>query len=82
MSPVTLDQLADGQCAFVDALTTRGEERRRLMDLGFVPGARVCREMRSPLGDPVAYQVMDTIVALRRSQAQEIQIRLDPGEKR
>lgn len=47
----------------------RGAERRRLMDLGFVPGTVVEVALRSPLGDPTAYRVRETLVALRREQA-------------
>ncbi len=52
----------------------RGPERRRLLDLGFVPGSEVEVEMASPAGDPVAYRVRGTVVALRRAQAALIRV--------
>lgn len=52
----------------------RGPERRRLLDLGFVPGTAVEVEMVSPAGDPTAYRVRGTVVALRREQAGLIRI--------
>lgn len=52
----------------------RGPERRRLLDLGFVPGTEVVSEMRSPGGDPVAYRVRGTLIALRKEQADLIRI--------
>lgn len=52
----------------------RGAERRRLMDLGFVPGTIVEVEMVSPAGDPTAYRVRGSVVALRREQARLIRI--------
>ena len=52
----------------------RGQERRRLLDLGFVPGTVVEVEMISPAGDPTAYRVRGTIVALRREQANLIRV--------
>jgi len=60
----------------------RGPERRRLLDLGFVPGTRVEVEMVSPAGDPTAYRVRGTIVALRREQANLIRISSDEGQER
>jgi DtxR family Mn-dependent transcriptional regulator len=48
----------------------RGAERRRLMDLGFVPGTTVEVELRGPMGDPTGYRVRETLVALRREQAE------------
>jgi len=52
----------------------RGPERRRLLDLGFVPGTEVVSEMRSPGGDPIAYRVRGTLIALRKEQADLIRI--------
>jgi DtxR family Mn-dependent transcriptional regulator len=52
----------------------RGPERRRLLDLGFVPGTAVEIEMVSPGGDPTAYRVRGTVVALRREQANLVRI--------
>lgn len=52
----------------------RGQERRRLMDLGFVPGSVVDVEMVSPAGDPTAYRVRGSVVALRREQARLVRI--------
>jgi DtxR family Mn-dependent transcriptional regulator len=52
----------------------RAPERRRLLDLGFVPGTLVEVDMVSPGGDPTAYRVRDTVVALRREQANLIRV--------
>lgn len=72
----TLATLNVGQQAtvrhFADEL--QGFSRRRLLDLGLTPGATVTAAMRSLLGDPVAYRVRGTLIALRREQAQQIYI--------
>lgn len=52
----------------------RGQERRRLLDLGFVPGTLVEVDMVSPAGDPTAYRVRGSVVALRREQANLIRV--------
>lgn len=70
----TLADLHPGQVGTVAALHSTGPERRRLMDLGLVPGTRVVAEMSSPLGDPVAYRVRGALVALRAQQARLITI--------
>jgi DtxR family Mn-dependent transcriptional regulator len=71
-----LDQLQPGEHARVVSLSPacRGAERRRLLDLGFVPGTIVKIEMTSPLRDPVAYRVRGTVIALRSDQARLIRI--------
>lgn len=71
---MTLAALPDGVTARVVGLTVSGPERRRLMDLGFVPGALVEVEMANPLGDPRAFRVMGGVVAVRREQARQILI--------
>ena len=53
---------------------SRGNERRRLLDLGFVPGTVVEVAMVSPVNDPTAYRVRGTLIALRRDQANMIQV--------
>ncbi|WP_205703998.1 FeoA family protein [Candidatus Chloroploca sp. Khr17] len=76
----TLDQLSLGATGRVLALGNQGAERRRLFDLGITPGTLIQSEVRSPLGDPVAYRVRNTLIALRREQSQMIMITLDLEE--
>jgi DtxR family Mn-dependent transcriptional regulator len=52
----------------------RGPERRRMMDLGILPGTVITAEMRSPSGDPTAYRIRDALIGLRAEQAQLINI--------
>lgn len=52
----------------------RGAERRRLLDLGVLPGTVIRAEMRSPNGDPTAYRVRDALIALRAEQAEFIRV--------
>ena len=76
-----LSQLRPGQTAKVLGLTPacRGAERRRLLDLGFVAGTQVEVEMVSPGGDPTAYRVRGTVIALRREQASLIRVERVPS---
>jgi DtxR family transcriptional regulator, Mn-dependent transcriptional regulator len=47
----------------------RGQQRRRLMDLGIVPGSLVSAEIKSASGDPVGYRVMGATIGIRKNQA-------------
>jgi len=73
---IYLSNLKPGEQARVLGLSPacRGAERRRLLDLGFVAGTTVEVEMISPAGDPTAYRVRGTVIALRREQAGLIRI--------
>ena len=50
----------------------QGPQRRRLLDLGLVPGTRVESELESASGDPVAYRIRGALIALRDDQARWI----------
>jgi DtxR family Mn-dependent transcriptional regulator len=54
---------------------SRGESRRRLLDLGFVKGSKIKIDLLNPLGDPHAYLVKGTSIALRKDQASKILIK-------
>ena len=61
--------------------TMHSAERRRLLDLGILPGARVRVEFTSPLGQPVAYFIRGSLIALRDDQTDKIFVkRLSPQE--
>jgi DtxR family Mn-dependent transcriptional regulator len=53
----------------------QGYTRRRLLDLGLTPGTRLMAEMRNFVGDPRAYRIRGTLIALRREQADQIWVR-------
>jgi DtxR family Mn-dependent transcriptional regulator len=73
----TLAELALGDGAEVLGLADdcTGLGRRRLLDLGFTSGTRVDAVL-SNVGDSThAYRIRDTLVALRREQAEQVLIR-------
>lgn len=70
----TLDCLPVGQRAQIAALSAPEGQRRRLLELGFVPGGSIAAVQASPWGDPVAYSVCGAVIALRRSDARKIDI--------
>jgi DtxR family Mn-dependent transcriptional regulator len=71
-----LSTLRPGESARVVGIAPgcRGQQRRRLMDMGIVPGTPIQAIMKSPSGDPVGYHVMGTTVGIRRQQAEQILI--------
>ncbi len=71
-----LTALQPGETARVLGISPliRGVERRRLLDLGILPGTAISAELRSPGGDPTAYQVRGALIALRADQASLIRV--------
>lgn len=70
----TLADLALGETSRILALSAEAAKQQRWLELGFLPGRTVTAVLRAPLGDPTAYQVLDTVIALRKSDAQLIHI--------
>jgi DtxR family Mn-dependent transcriptional regulator len=80
--PATIDRLTalkPGRSGIVHRLedALQGFTRRRLLDLGLTPGAEITTEYASFLGDPVAYRVRGSLIALRREQARHVLVRTD-----
>jgi DtxR family transcriptional regulator, Mn-dependent transcriptional regulator len=71
---VRLADLEQGEEAVVVSIdpALRGFSRRRLLDLGLTPQAHVQAYMTTFFGDPRAYRVRGTTVALRNDQARAI----------
>lgn len=72
-----LSSLKFGEKAKITGLSKecRGENRRRLLDLGFVRGAVVEIDLLNPLGDPKAFLIKGTAIALRENQSSKILIK-------
>jgi len=82
-SPLFLADLKPGMSAYVAGISTNGLLRRRLLDLGFVPGAGVEAVFESPAGDPIVYLVRGAKIALRKSDAGLVEITTSkPSSKR
>jgi DtxR family Mn-dependent transcriptional regulator len=80
----SLATLEPGESATVMGISRacRGLQRRRLMDLGVLPGTVVRSEMKSAGGDPTAYLIRGATVALRKTQANLIHIRREKGRNK
>ncbi len=74
-SGLCLSDLRPGQSGTVDRIELADDDARRLMELGFLPGALVLMCRRSPFGDPSVFRIDDSEVALRRETARCIRLR-------
>jgi len=71
----TLVDLRRGDAAVLDRIDLPGDDARRLMELGFLPGATVVAGQSAPGGDPRVFQVDGSEIALRRETARRLKIR-------
>ena len=72
----TLTEVRPGYEATVVRISSRsqGPPRRRLLDLGVVPGTAIRAEFESAMRDPVAYRIRGAVIALRRAQAELVYV--------
>ena len=72
--PTTLVDLRRGDAAVLDRIDLPGDDARRLMELGFLPGTTVTAGLSAPGGDPRVFQVDGSEIALRRETARRLKV--------
>ncbi|EHQ87818.1 FeoA family protein [Desulfosporosinus youngiae] len=78
----SLTDLSPGSVCQIVSLELSGLLRRRILDLGIVPGTLIRCIRRGPSGDPTAYLVRETLIALRNEDATQILVRkISNGEE-
>ena len=70
MPPLT--DLSPSDHAIIHEVRGQGALRKRLLDMGVIPGAEIAVVRVAPLGDPVEYLVKGYHLSLRHSEAQQI----------
>ncbi len=70
----TLNEIMPGGFATVKEIITDGDMRRRLLDIGLIPGTRVECIGKSPGGDPKAFLVRGAVIAIRAADAAGIAV--------
>jgi len=76
-SAIPLNELTGDQRAEIITLdeAVQGFTRRRFLDLGLTPGTVIHPELVNFFGDPRAYRVRGTLIALRKDQASQIWVK-------
>ncbi len=74
---ISLAELTYDQRAEIIVLdeAVQGFTRRRFLDLGLTPGTVIYPELQNFFGDPRAYRVRGTLIALRKDQAAQIWVK-------
>lgn len=72
MSSKTLKDLIPGQKGRVVKVNGNSAIKRRILDMGLVPGSEVVMERYAPLGDPVEIKLKGYHLSLRKEEAKNI----------
>lgn len=76
MDTITLDKLPLHSSGKIVSLNCSGSLQRRLLDLGLAQNTYIKAVLKSPFGDPTAYEVRGSIIALRKEDANLILINI------
>lgn len=67
--PATLRDLPNGAEGRISRFDLPAHQHRRLLELGFLPGARLRAVRRAPLGDPLEVEVAGYRLSIRACDA-------------
>ncbi len=65
----TLKELRPGEKARIKDVTGNGSIRRRIAEMGLVPGVELVMERYAPLGNPVEIKTKGLHLSLRKEEA-------------
>lgn len=71
---LTLDQVVPGVAVVVETVGGARAFRRRLMELGIIPGTRVEVLRVAPFGDPMELSARGCNLSIRTAEAREVQV--------
>jgi ferrous iron transport protein A len=73
---MTLKAARPGSRVIVQKLQGQGEVKRRLMDMGIIPGTEIQVQKVAPLGDPVEIKFKGYNLSLRWEEAETIVVEI------
>lgn len=68
----TLNKVSIGTYVTLSELNLNKNVKRRLRDLGLIKDTLIKPVYKSPLNDPVAYLIRESVIAIRNSDAKKI----------
>lgn len=74
MTNRSLKDLQPGEKARVTKILGKGFIKRRILDMGLVPGVEIEMERYAPLGNPVEVKIKGYHLSLRKEEAENIVI--------
>lgn len=74
--PSILD-MKPGQSAHIEAVTAGDEVRRRLVEMGILPGKTLRFVRIAPLGDPIEIDLDGCHIALRKREARTVSVTME-----
>ena len=78
MDRTTLSTLGHGDhCLVAQIASEQAELKSRLYALGIIPGSKIEILRFAPLGDPMQVKVGNSLISIRKSEAEVIEVELN-----
>lgn len=58
----------------IEKINCTNNIKRRVLDLGMIEGTKIKPVLKSPFGDPIAYEVRGSLIALREEESKKIEV--------
>lgn len=72
MYALSLSSLPEGKTALIKGINTQESMKRRLYDIGLIPGTSIECLQKSMFGDPTAFLIRGTVIAIRKKDSDKI----------
>ena len=63
------------EVGIIDNLNCNENIKRRMLDLGLIKGTKITPIFKSPSGDPIAYEIRKTLIAIRKEDSSMITLK-------
>ncbi len=71
---MTLKEVEKKRIVIIKKVNAEGAFKRRLLDMGFIPGTKIYIEKYAPMGDPMEIKLKGYSLSLRHSEADLIEV--------
>ena len=72
---MTLNELEINKAGIVESINLNNSIKRRILDLGLIQGTKVKPILQSIAGNPRAYEIRGSLIAIRNEDANKIIIK-------
>ena len=70
----SLDKCNLGDKVVIKKINASNSIKRRLLDIGLIPGTIIEIVLKSPSGDPFAYNIRGSLISLRKEDTKNIEV--------
>ncbi|MEA3328579.1 MAG: FeoA family protein [Candidatus Omnitrophota bacterium] len=76
MAVKPLKELKSGEKGKITKVSGEGLIRRRILDMGVIPGSEIEMQRAAPLGDPIEVKIKGYHLSLRKNEAANIYVEI------